>query len=111
MFSNPFFAGNQRAAAIRAYFLNYMIDILGKSLDNLTYYSNKYDSYKGLSETAHNVLQCFKFEPERFLQTKDIVHITGVPRRTIIYSLNTLKEKHFIQQSGKGAGSRYKLVF
>jgi Fic family protein len=93
------------------YFLNYMIDILDKSLDNLTYYSNKYDSYNGLSETAHDILQCFKSEPEKFLQTKDIIRITGISRRTIIYTLNTLKVKQFIQQSGKGAGSRYKLVF
>ena len=34
-----------------------------------------------------------------------------LPRRTIQYSLNLLTKKGFLQKTGKGAGSRYQLIF
>jgi Fic family protein len=93
------------------YILDYMIEVLDKSLNNLKYYDDKYEKYMTLSETALKVLNCFKEEPEKTIKTKDIITKTNIPRRTVIYALNTLKDISFIQQMGKGAGSRYKLTF
>jgi Fic family protein len=93
------------------FFLDYMTEMLLKSFDNLKYYEKKYDRYASLSQTAVNVLECFKESPEQNLKTNDIILKTETPRRTVIYALNKLKEGGFIQKLGKGAGTRYKLVF
>ena len=93
------------------YFLDYMLEVLTGSIQNLNYYSEKYDNYFSLNETDIKVYTCFKEEPERNLQTKDIVEATGLPRRTIIYALNKLIEKQFLQMMGSGPSVKYKLVF
>ena len=49
--------------------------------------------------------------PERGLKVADIVEGTGLPRRTIQYALNTLARQGFLQLLGRGAGSRYQLLF
>lgn len=36
---------------------------------------------------------------------------TGLPRRTVQYALKTLSGRKFLQLLGKGAASRYQLVF
>ena len=41
----------------------------------------------------------------------DIMDETGLPRRTIQYALKTLTSQNFLQLLGKGAASRYQLVF
>ena len=94
-----------------AYFLEFMQGVMADSLDNMGYYSTKFDNYKSLSNTDMIIYHCFKESPEKNLQTKEIVIQTTFPRRTVIYSLNKLVDKGFLQVLGKGAGVRYKLIF
>ncbi|MFX0141608.1 MAG: Fic family protein, partial [Candidatus Hodarchaeota archaeon] len=89
------------------YFLNYMIKVITNSFDNILFYSQKFEDYNSLSETDIKIYECFKEKPERNLQTKDIVSEIAIPRRTVIYSLNKLVDKKFLQVIGKGAGVRY----
>jgi Fic family protein len=93
------------------YFLDYMFEMLWKSLDNFSYYCAKYDSFQALSATAVKVLDCFKSRPEQPLATRDLLEEIPIPRRTLIYAMTGLLDAGFIQRSGKGAGSRYRLVF
>ncbi len=93
------------------YFLDYMLEILVESIQNLKHYSEKYENYFTLNETDIKVYTCFKEEPERNLQTKEIIEATDLPRRTIVYALNKLVEKQFLQVIGKGRAVKYKLVF
>jgi len=94
-----------------SYFFNYMTDMLRNSLSNFDYYGKKYENYITLSATSLEILKCFKNEPELNLQTKDIVKKLGIPRRTVIYSLNSLSDKGFIQRLGQGSALRYKITF
>jgi DNA-binding IclR family transcriptional regulator len=88
-----------------------MVDVLTKSLENLNIYEQKYINFFALSDTALLILNCFKERPEKNLQTNELVSLTKIPRRTVIYSLNSLVEKMFLQKLGQGAKVRYKLVF
>ena len=93
------------------FFLDYMLKVITASVDNILFYSQKFEDYNLLSETDIKIYNCFKEKPEKNLQTKDIVGELTIPRRTAIYSLNKLVERGFLQIIGKGAGVRYKLVF
>ena len=62
-------------------------------------------------EPATMVLQCFKEEPEQRLATKAIRQKTGLAERTVSRSLRTLVDARLLQRYGKGAGTRYQLVF
>ena len=66
---------------------------------------------KGLSETAVEILNCFKSSPEKKLKVADLETSTELPRRTIQFSLKALVDQEFLQRLGKGAGTRYQLVF
>jgi Fic family protein len=94
-----------------AFFLDYLIEVLEKSLENFSYYEKKYEHYQQLSKTALRILNCFKSEPEQSFATGAIVELSGIPRRTAVYSLNTLLDYGFVNREGKGRGSRYRLVF
>ena len=63
------------------------------------------------SESASTVLNCFRSSPEKRLKVGDIVEKTGIPRRTVQYALKTLTKQKLLQILGRGAGSRYQLVF
>lgn len=93
------------------FFLDYMLKVITNSVDNISFYSQKFEDYNSLSETDIKIYNCFKEKPEKNLQTKDIVGELTIPRRTAIYSLNKLVDRGFLQIIGKGAGVRYKLVF
>ncbi|MBF0430088.1 MAG: Fic family protein [Fibrobacteria bacterium] len=93
------------------YFFDYMIEVLLNSLDNLQYYEQKFERFAALSDTALSILACFKEAPEQNLKTGDLIAITNIPRRTVAYTLNLLKQNSFLQKLGKGAGTRYKLIF
>ncbi len=94
------------------YFLNFMLKILKASLESdIDYYVARYNSYLALSDTAQKVLKCFKEYPERRLQTKDIVELTGIPRRSAIHSINALSKEGFLQKKGSGPSVKYQLTF
>lgn len=89
----------------------FFIKVIDESLTDIDFYKNKYKNLMGLSESSVKILNCFKFSPEKKLQVGLVEKQTKLPRRTIQYSLKALSEKGFLQKIGKGAGSRYQLIF
>jgi Fic family protein len=89
----------------------FFLTVIGDALADIAIYRKRYADLKALSETASAVLACFKSSPEQRLQVAKIESITGFSRRTIQYSLKILAHQQFLQKLGKGAGSRYQLVF
>ena len=91
--------------------VRFLLKTLTDSMSDINIYRQRFADLKGLSATTSGVLQAFKSNPERRLKVSDVVDITGHPRRTVQYALKSLVEKGFLQLLGKGAGSRYQLVF
>jgi Fic family protein len=89
----------------------FFLTMIGDGLADIAVYRKRYADLQALSETAVAVLACFKGSPEQRLQVAKIESITGFSRRTIQYALKTLANQQFLQKLGKGAGSRYQLVF
>lgn len=80
-------------------------------IQDIRFYRHRYGSLQALSVSAHAVLNCFRSRPELRLQVGDIVKAVSLPRRTVQYALKTLTEKGFLQLLGKGAASRYQMIF
>lgn len=89
----------------------FFINILESSLADIEIYRKRYNNLQKLSESASTVLNCFRSSPGKRLKVGDIVEKTGLPRRTIQYALKTLTKQELLQILGRGAGSRYQLVF
>ena len=89
----------------------FFIKVIQSSLADVEIYRQKYTSLQKLSESSLAVLSCFKAGPEKRLKVANLVTETGLPRRTIQYALNTLTKQGFLQMLGRGAGSRYQLLF
>ncbi|MDL1981431.1 MAG: Fic family protein [Deltaproteobacteria bacterium] len=89
----------------------FFINILESSLADIEIYRKRYNNLQKLSESASTVLNCFRSSPEKRLKVGDIVEKTGIPRRTVQYALKTLTKQELLQILGRGAGSRYQLVF
>jgi Fic family protein len=85
--------------------------MIGDAFADIDIYRKRYANLQALSESAVAVLACFKSGPEQRLQVAKIESITRFSRRTIQYALKTLADQQFLQTLGKGAGSRYQLVF
>ena len=85
--------------------------IIESSLSDIGFYRQRYEALQKLSTSALAVLDCFRSRPEKRLKVADIVKDTGLPRRTVQYALKTLTVKNFLQLLGRGAASRYQLVF
>ena len=89
----------------------FFINILESSLADIEIYRKRYSNLQKLSESALTVLNCFRSSPEKRLKVGNIVEKTGLPRRTVQYALKTLTKQELLQLLGRGAGSRYQLVF
>ena len=89
----------------------FFIKVLRASLGDIDIYRRRYAELQQLPESALSVLNSFKAGLEKRLAVRDIEQETELPRRTIQYALRILNEKQFIQKLGKGAASRYQLVF
>ena len=89
----------------------FFLKLFEAAIADIDSYREKYENLQLLSESAVKVLECFKSNPERKLKVADIEKTAELPRRTIQFALKTLTEKTFLQRLGKGAGSRYQLVF
>ena len=89
----------------------FFIKILESSLLDMPLYRQRYANLQKLSVSAVSVLDCFKASPEKRLKVAEIVMQTGLPRRTVQYALKTLTSQKFLQLLGRGAASRYQLVF
>ncbi len=85
--------------------------MLGLAIKEIDVLQTKYRALQRLSESAEKVLACFKSSPERRLTPAQIIEETGITRRTVQNSLQTLAEEGFIQRLGAGAGTRYQLIF
>lgn len=80
-------------------------------IDDIALYRRRYAALKNLSASAHAILDCFRSRPEMRMQVGDIVKEISLPRRTVQYGLKTLTREGFLQRLGKGAASRYQVVF
>ena len=89
----------------------FFIKTMESALADVEFYRKKYASLQKLSVSALAVLNCFRSSPEKRLKVADIVKETGIARRTVQYALKILAGRHFLQSLGRGAGSRYQLVF
>lgn len=89
----------------------FFLRMLEGALQDVAHYRQRYVLLQKQSETAANVLQSFKSQPEQRLRVNEIVGATQLPRRTVQYALKTLTEQGFLQRLGQGAGVRYQLVF
>lgn len=85
--------------------------IFDASLDDIAFYRKRFEALQKLSESAFTVLDCFKSQPEKRLKVADIVKESGIPRRTVQYALKILIDQKFLQLLGRGAASRYQLLF
>jgi Fic family protein len=93
-------------------FLNFMLKMVERSLNqDIVHYAQKYEAYSQLAETTQKILDCFREHPEDRLQSGQIAELTGIPRRTVTRALQELSTSGFLQQLGKGPGTRYQLVF
>ena len=88
-----------------------MIKILHEAIEGIKISKQRFVLERKLSKVATTVLNCFKEQAEIRLTTGKIIEQTGLPRRTIIYALNTLLELQLIQKYGQGAGVQYQLTF
>ena len=89
----------------------FFLKLFEAAIADIDSYREKYENLQLLSESAVKVLECFKSNPERKLKVAHIEKTAELPRRTIQLALKTLTEKAFLQRLGKGAGSRYQLIF
>lgn len=89
----------------------FFIKIIEDSLKDITFYRQRYNNMKKLSESAAIVLNSFKDSPEKKLKIADIVKATQLNRRTVQDSIKRLIEYGFLQKLGQGAGVRYQLIF
>lgn len=89
----------------------FFLKMLAQSLNDITTLRKRFLALSRLSESASTVLRCFRLSPEKRLKPSDIIEETGIVRRTVQNSLNTLMKEGFIQRLGAGAGTRYQLIF
>jgi len=92
-------------------FLTFMLKAMDAALDSVLFYQERIELIQGLSASATDVLHCFKEQPEQRLTPKRIRQETQLPERTISRILRSLLDASLIQKYGRGAGTRYQLVF
>lgn len=93
------------------YFLDYMLKVIEQSIQDIAIYRKKYHALQELSETANEVLDCFREHPEIRLSSGEVTNIVGFPQRTVIYALNQLIKYNLIQKYGKGRAVKYQICF
>ena len=91
--------------------LEFFLKVFEASLSDIDLYRKRYADMMELSGSATTVLEAFRNNPKERLQVAELVETTSLPRRTIQYALKNLTGKGFLQRLGKGAGSRYQLIF
>ncbi|MBF0493316.1 MAG: Fic family protein [Deltaproteobacteria bacterium] len=93
------------------FFLKFMMKMFRLALEDVEVYSKKILMTQELPEASLKVYGCFKNNPERKLQTGELISHTELPRRTVINSLNRLLEDKFIQSYGQASATRYQIIF
>jgi Fic family protein len=92
-------------------FLAFMLKAVDAALDSIGLYKRRIDLIRGLSAPATEVLRCFQQLPEHRLTPSAIRQQTRIAERTVSRILKTLVEAGLLQRYGRGAGTRYQLVF
>jgi Fic family protein len=92
-------------------FLAFMLKATDAALDSIELYKQRVELIRGLSAPAHQVLRCFKDLPEQRLTPRKIRELTELAERTVSRVLKSLVDSGLIQRYGRGAGTRYQLVF
>lgn len=93
------------------YFVKFMIKVLHEAISGIQVAKQKFANERKLSDAARKILTCFKEHPEVRLTTSKIIELTGIRRRGLIYTLNTLLEYEMIQRYGQGRSVEYQLIF
>lgn len=93
------------------YFLDFMIKIMNLAVDDLPFYREKYTRFLKLNPNAKKVLACFRENPELRFSSSRLLSLIPLPRQTMIYTLNVLVNKEFLQRQGSGPLTDYQLIF
>ena len=89
----------------------FFVKMLRLALEDVGLLRKRYAALQRLSESAVQVLACFKSSPEKRLQVADLVAETGLVRRTVQNALVSLTKARFLHRLGTGPASRYQLMF
>ena len=89
----------------------FFIRSFDKALADIAIYRNKYANLQGLTAIDKAVLKSFKASPEKRLRVSDIAEDTGLIKRSIQNSIGELRERGFLQKTGRGPQTVYQLVF
>ena len=81
------------------------------ALGDVAFLRERYHASQRLSESAVQVLSCFKSSPEHRLTPAELIEKTGLVRRTVQNSLQSLMKARLIQRLGAGRSTRYQLIF
>lgn len=92
-------------------FLSFMLKMIRAALKDVSFYRGRIKSINDLSPAATKIYEAFKESPGMKLQSGDICNLTGLPKRTVSYCLTTLCKASLLSRAGKGAGTRYQLIF
>ena len=85
--------------------------MMDNALGDITFLRDRYTALQRLSESATQVLACFRASPERRLTPAELMGETGLVRRTVQNALRSLVDAGLIQRLGAGRGTRYQLIF
>ncbi len=91
-----------------AWFFLRMLDL---ALADITLLRHRFAALQRLSESASQILACFKSTPERRLKVAELMSETGHVRRTVQNALVSLTKAGLVQRLGAGPGTRYHLIF
>jgi Fic family protein len=89
----------------------FFVKMLRLALADVDVLRKRYAASQRLSESAVQVLACFKTSPEQRLQVADLIAETGLVRRTVQNALASLTKAGFLHRLGTGPASRYQLMF
>ncbi|MCP4602492.1 MAG: Fic family protein [Proteobacteria bacterium] len=89
----------------------FFIRLLNDALADIDFNLKRYTDRQALSQNGRIIWHAFKDFPQTRLSISQLEKITGLPRRTVQYSLRSLTKINFLQRLGQGAATQYQLVF
>ena len=89
----------------------FFLRMMDHALGDVAVLRSRYAALQRLSESATQVLDCFRSSPERRLTPAELMAETGLVRRTVQNALRSLVDAGIIQRLGAGRGTRYQLIF
>jgi Fic family protein len=89
----------------------FFLKMMEQALGDVSVLRKRYVALQRLSESAAQVLSCFRSAPERRLTPAELMVETGLVRRTVQNALRSLVNANLVQRLGAGRGTRYQLIF